>query len=151
MKDNKFLKNVLKKNVIWVAKTNKRHFCRGSIHVLPIFITVLSLGQWFFTCSVYSKRQCCHVFSSWASHLPERRSEADESSLLPHPCLHPHQPMAQPGQQNTRTQLLLVLFQRHQTQTKGQPHLDFEEQGMGEWERGLSCILPCGLIRDKHG
>lgn len=109
----------------------------------------LSLGQWFFTCSVYSKRQCCRVSGPWASHLSEIRSEADESSLLPH-HLHPHWPMAQPRQQNTRAPAPVGSLP---DQRSG--HI-WTLRSMGkqrECERGLSCILPCGPVgvnMDKH-
>lgn len=131
-----------------LQKQVKDIFSEAGFMSCQYLLQCLSLWQWFFTCSVYSKRQCCHVFSSWASHLPERRSEADESILLPH-HLHSHQPMAQPRQQNTRAPAPVGSLPdtSHTDQRSGHIWTLRSVSNGRECERGLSSILPCGLVR----
>lgn len=135
-----------------LQKQIKDIFAEAGFMSCQYLLQCLSLGQWFFTCSVYSKTQCCHVFSSWASHLPEMRSEADESSLLPHHS-HPHRPMAQPREQNTRAPAPFGSLPdtSHTDQRSG--HIwTLGTMGKGrEWEWGLSWIFPCGLVRINTG
>lgn len=112
----------------------------------------LSLRQWFCSCSVNSKRQCCNVFGSQASHLPERRLAADGSSPHSHPCLHPHRPTAEPRQQNTRAPAIFASPSdtAHTEQRLGRVW-PLRSVGKGKgYERGLSCILPFSVVRCKH-
>lgn len=136
--------------MIWAAKTNKRHFGRGWIHVLPILITLFIIRTVIFHMfSLFQKTMLpCFQLLGFLPSLEIR----GWWKLSPSPPVYIITgPWHNPDNRIRELQLPLLSVRHITHKPKVRPHLDFEEHGQGrECERGLFCILPCGLLRGKH-